>query len=247
MKKLLVTLCVVTLAIGVTGMAYAFPATIDDSTVPFIGGNYASDVIGTGFSIDKLTVDVNAANIMTVKIFTDYVKPAYENTLGTKVGDLFISGTGWKPSGAAPNYTTDTFTGAEVPGSTKNQTQWQYAFDFDTASLYAITNANIKTSTDVYGAYAVAHNYTYRHDIAVDSVGGAFIENGNFSKHASYYELSFDIGNLNLNLNQLAFHWAMTCANDVIEGDPVPEPSTLLLLGAGLLGLVAFGRKHLKK
>jgi len=27
----------------------------------------------------------------------------------------------------------------------------------------------------------------------------------------------------------------------------VPEPSTVLLLGAGMLGLVAFGRKHLKK
>ena len=28
---------------------------------------------------------------------------------------------------------------------------------------------------------------------------------------------------------------------------PLPEPSTVLLLGGGLLGMVAFGRKYMKK
>jgi hypothetical protein len=31
------------------------------------------------------------------------------------------------------------------------------------------------------------------------------------------------------------------------EGSPVPEPTTLALLGAGLIGLVGFGRKKFKK
>ena len=41
--------------------------------------------------------------------------------------------------------------------------------------------------------------------------------------------------------------------NDMVVGisdvapAPIPEPSTVLLLGGGLLGMVAFGRKYMKK
>jgi hypothetical protein len=46
----------------------------------------------------------------------------------------------------------------------------------------------------------------------------------------------------------LSFHWTMTCANDVIEGNvPVPEPGTMVLLGAGLLGLGIYSRRRMNK
>jgi hypothetical protein len=64
--------------------------------------------------------------------------------------------------------------------------------------------------------------------------------------------ISFDISALNMKPEYLiGLHWTMSCGNDVIEGafDPgiVPEPSTVILLGLGLLGVVGIGRKRIKK
>ena len=48
--------------------------------------------------------------------------------------------------------------------------------------------------------------------------------------------------------NNPIFQFTMYCGNDQLRfQDPVPEPSTVLLLGIGLVGLFTFGRKQFKK
>jgi len=46
--------------------------------------------------------------------------------------------------------------------------------------------------------------------------------------------------------DDLGLRWTMACSNDVIQGvyNPIPEPGTLLLFGAGLLGLAGYGRRR---
>ena len=65
-------------------------------------------------------------------------------------------------------------------------------------------------------------------------------------------EASFLLADLGLTPSDiLGIHWTMGCGNDVLnlEADvnPVPEPATMLLLGAGLIGLAGLGRKKLRK
>ncbi|MCP4284859.1 MAG: PEP-CTERM sorting domain-containing protein [Gammaproteobacteria bacterium] len=66
--------------------------------------------------------------------------------------------------------------------------------------------------------------------------------------------LSIDLNRTDLEfltngLEQGAFlaHWTMNCANDSVEVDPpagVPEPASILLVFAGLLGFISFRRFH---
>jgi hypothetical protein len=63
---------------------------------------------------------------------------------------------------------------------------------------------------------------------------------------------SFMEGRIDLNLLDglpSEVHWAFSCGNDggSAEVPPVPEPATMLLLGSGLIGLAAFGRKKFRK
>jgi hypothetical protein len=224
------------------------------------------DVIGDYNYYDILGMDVTVTeNIMTVKIYSSFFDKLDTKEIldeKTNMGDLFISTSGWDPAGTEANhYQTDTML---TPG-----TKWDYVVALDhhgqtsgdglaangTASLYEISDGSIVAS-NLNGLNA--NSWIYRKDqmyrFTPDS--GA-ITSGNWAIEdisGTIYDrltLTFDISDLQENRTSpnWAFHWAMSCGNDVIEGEapiPNPEPSTFLLMGLGIVG-VAYLRRRRKQ
>ncbi len=242
-----------------TSMAYAVPMIDITITDDYIGGNYGDswdqndgDVIASSrdidsFDIDWMNVIINSDGDIEVTIQTDYL----EGYLGTNYGDLFISTDGWDPVGTSGSgYTTDTYEYGE---------DWEFVLDTSHYNIYAVNEGNIDLSNDVMtvgsSQYRTNQEVLYapeRGESALESFSftpGGFINDTDTPRFISY---DFNLSALGIDWEEdgldLGFHWAMTCANDVIEGGvsmaPVPEPGTMLLLGVGLLGLGAVGRKH---
>lgn len=249
MKKFLITLFVVTVAASLSSMAFADSSwTIEDTYIgadPTSSSYDGKDVIGDNhlFGVDRMEIDLTG-NLLTIDIYSWY----FDNVgkYYTSLGDLFISTDGWDPEGDAP-YLGDNSTTGET---------WEYVFDLETAALY-----NIEDAQDHIVMSTARSGYIYRagQEVSVDTSGLNSVADGSVDTYLNvdgrglnYKSISFDISALNMKPEYLiGLHWTMSCGNDVIEGafDPgiVPEPSTVILLGLGLLGVFGIGRKRIKK
>lgn len=252
-------------ASSLTAIAADIPATtIMDN---YIGAGYSGDVYGSksAYDIDKMEVS-RTGTMLTVNIFTSFYNNIGDS--GIRLGDLFMAAGDsnvWDPKGSAPN-TNDRFSN---DWRNNTGTNWQYAFDLGsengdrtgnsgTGWLRDVNRDDVKDSDDFHGNSSRKFQGVMMKDGSYSAYSSSSWAMGGWAYQKSginYGALSFTMdvtGTALETANQIAFRWAMSCANDIIEGlvsitppggggggdVAVPEPQTLILMLLGMAGIV---------
>ena len=213
--------------------------------------NYGDSIGGGVFNITSAAVSRPSPGNLKIIINTAYAGAA--GTEGTGYGALFITpgANAWHPNESAPNYANDVYVAGE----------WKYAFiipavpntSSGTGSLYRTVDGTVQLA-NVSGnpiSYPDPGNsgWIFRNGQAVQFTPdqqAAQVAAGIWS--VGNGTLTFDINDNGLLGDAFALSWAMTCGNDVIQGqiNAVPEPSTwaMMILGFAGVGFTAYRRRN---
>lgn len=219
---------------------------------------WQSDVIGnpiSDFDITSWSVDIGASGslpTMTVTIFSDYFRLIDLNSsklLGTSMGDLFIStdGLAWD-LGGAPTLSDTAFTG----------TSWEYAVALGTYTdagdqISGTMGADVFAVTDTNNIELSAANGIYRkhQEVRYDGSNQQALSTASWELDpAGSLAITLNPQFLGSGIEDLGFHWTMSCGNDVLEFEiafddvtAVPEPSIIALLSVLSLGVIVYARR----
>ena len=243
-------------------LAYASSAATFPINDTYYGGNdhhYGDIVGGPVFDVQGASIKRNGTQL-TVNIFTnlaghadEFLYPQYTNRPASKIngramgigyGDLFLASQ-WLPFGNDAHHLQDN----NVTG-----THWTYGFSIDgdrwtdaggTGTFYALTGATNDANALLSNDFLSGATFRDGQEVGVDRASRTVVALGTGSwsvdstpanRHLSFV---FDVANSALATSpNIALHWAMSCANDTIEGVQfVPEPGTLALMLPALFAL----------
>ncbi len=178
--------------------------------------------------------------------------------LGLKVtGNTVYFGlqTGFDLSDGEVVYGSDTYYAGDIAINVDGDSFFEYAIDFSVSggvpsySLYQVTSWSDPTFGSSSPYERDSATLIYDSSYFDGAYSSASFSNNTDGGTSYVLEGSFDLSLLALySGGDIGIHWTMSCGNDVLDFSttPVvtPEPSTYILLGSAMAGLIAWRRRQ---
>ena len=211
----------------------------EDASLKIFPSSYPNltDTIGPGFDTSKVEIN-NTGDVISISIFTQFDGYELIGNVGVELADFFISDS----SGV---YAVDL-----SYDNDKGVVNSAGFFSLGTEEFYITSQDIFQQGNDnlAFGAYHDIDGVRKQINVDFDAQSSTLLSSitvdSFFDQSSSSWIYSFDINNIDGNISETynIFFGTAECGNDVIIGT-IPEPTTMVLFGFGLLGFSALGRR----